>query len=258
MLGWGHNSRWVETRHCRPHRQTGQTEEGVRQLQTHLPDITPRESVRADDQESIRIPLWVKESVSRVPGRLPTGTGCHRPCLRPGLARQTATKTRQDRNFWLHVQLYQILPERQIDAGQVEGSHVDYQRSKYGRSSEIRDSPHVGQHYGPRRGHNSEGKGSVDHVHRRLGDMDGHLHQTSPHKLLVCETQHKTVLGSSGRGGPFYASKWIRSLFPENCVRSIPHQHLSEHGGAHKGERAEHLCIERSQVPGCTLHSLGE
>ena len=45
--------------------------------------------------------------------------------------------------------------------------------------------------------------------------------------------------------------------FPENGVRPIPHQHLSEHGGAHQGERAEHLCIERSQVPGCTLHSLG-
>ena len=44
MLGWGHNSRWVETRHCRPHPpQTRQTEEGSRQLQTHLPDIPPRE-----------------------------------------------------------------------------------------------------------------------------------------------------------------------------------------------------------------------
>ena len=40
-------------------------------------------------------------------------------------------------------------------------------------------------------------------------------------------------------------------------VRPIPHQHLSEHRGAHQGEQAEHLCIERSQVPGCTLHSLG-
>ena len=40
-------------------------------------------------------------------------------------------------------------------------------------------------------------------------------------------------------------------------MRPIPHQHLSEHGGGHQGERAEHLCIERSQVPGCTLHSLG-
>ena len=69
--------------------------------------------------------------------------------------------------------------------------------------------------------------------------------------------QHETVPGSCGRGGPPYASKWIRSLFPENCVPPIPHQHLSEHGGAHQGERAEHLCIERSQVPGCTLHSLG-
>ena len=45
MLGWGHNSRGVETRHCRPHPQTRQTEEGARQLQTHLPDIPPRESV---------------------------------------------------------------------------------------------------------------------------------------------------------------------------------------------------------------------
>ena len=87
--------------------------------------------------------------------------------------------------------------------------------------------------------------------------MDGHPHQTSPHKQLVGETKHETVPGSCGRGGPLYASKWIRSLFPENGVRPIPHQHLSEHGGAHQGERAEHLCIERSQVPGCTLHSLG-
>ena len=89
------------------------------------------------------------------------------------------------------------------------------------------------------------------------GDMDGHPHQTSPHKQLVGETKHEIVPGSCGRGGPLYASKWIRSLFPENGVRPIPHQHLSEHGGAHQGERAEHLCIERSQVPGCTLHSLG-
>ena len=61
MLGWGHNSRWVETRHCRPHPQTRQTEEGARQLQTHLPDIPPRESVQAGDQEPTRIPLWVKK-----------------------------------------------------------------------------------------------------------------------------------------------------------------------------------------------------
>ena len=33
---------------------------------------------------------------------------------------------------------------------------------------------------------------SADHVRRRPGDMDGHPHQTSPHKQLVCETQHKT------------------------------------------------------------------
>ena len=57
MLGWGHNSRGVETRHCRPHPQTRQTEEGARQLQTHLPDIPPRESVRTGDQEPTRIPL---------------------------------------------------------------------------------------------------------------------------------------------------------------------------------------------------------
>ena len=168
MLGWGHNSRGVETRHCRPHPQTRQTEEGARQLQTHLPDIPPRESVRTGDQEQTRILLWVQESVPRVPGRFPTGTGCHRPpgetgwarregnreekgptdvllwhlpCLRPGLACQAATETQQDRNFWQHVQLHQILPERQIDAGQVEGSHVDHQRSKYGRSSGICDRP---------------------------------------------------------------------------------------------------------------------
>ena len=168
MLGWGHNFRGVETRHCRPHPQTRQTEEGARQLQTHLPDIPPRESVRTGDQEQTRIPLWVKESVSRVPGRLPTGTGCHRPpgetgwarregnreekgptdvflwhlpCLRPAMARQAATETRQDRNFWQHVQLHQILPDRQIDAGQMEGSHIDHQRSKYGRSSGISDPP---------------------------------------------------------------------------------------------------------------------
>ena len=142
-----------------------------------------------------------------MPGRLPTGTGCHRPpaetgwarregnreekgptdvllwhlpCVRPGLARQAATETRQDRNFWQHIQLHQILPERQIDAGQVEGSHVDHQRSKYGRSSGICDRPPVVRHHGPRRGHGSEGKGSADHVRRRLGDMDGHPHQTSP------------------------------------------------------------------------------
>ena len=284
MLGWGHNSRGVETRHCRPHPQTRQTEEGARQLQTHLPDIPPRESVRTGDQEQTRILLWIQESVPRVPGRFPTGTGCHRPpgetgwarregnreekgptdvllwhlpCLRPGLACQAATETQQDRNFWQHVQLHQILPERQIDAGQVEGSHVDHQRSKYGRSSGICDRPPVVQHHGPRRGHGSERKGSADHVRRRPGDMDGHPLQTSPHKQLVGETKHETVPGSCGRGGPLYASKWIRSLFPENCVPPIPHQHLSEHGGAHQGERAEHLCIERSQVPWCTLHSLG-
>ena len=57
MLGWGHNTRGVETRHCRPHPQTRQTEEGARQLQTHLPDIPPRENVRAGDQEPTRIPL---------------------------------------------------------------------------------------------------------------------------------------------------------------------------------------------------------
>ena len=168
MLGWGHNSRGVETRHCRPHPQTRQTEEGARQLQTHLPDIPPREGVRTGDQEPTRIPLWVKENVPRVPGRFSTGTGCHRPpgetgwarregnreekgptvvllwhlpCLRPGLACQAATETRQDRNFWQHVQLHQILPERQIDTGQMEVSHVDHQRSKYGRSSGICDRP---------------------------------------------------------------------------------------------------------------------
>ena len=127
----------------------------------------------------------------------------------------------------------------------------------YGRSSGISDRPPVVQHHGPRRGHGSEGKGSADHVRRRLGDKDGHPHQTSPHKQLVCETKHETIPGRCGRGGPLYASKWIRSLFLENGVRPIPHQHLSEHGGAHQGERAEHLCVERSQVPGCTLHSLG-
>ena len=115
-------------------------------------------------------------------------------------------------------------------------------------------APSVVQHHGPRRGHSSEGKGSADHVRRRLGDMDGHPHQTSPHKLLVCEKQHETVPGGCGRGGLLYASKWI--LFPDNGVRPIPHQHLSEHGGAYQGERTEHLCIERSQVPRCTLHSL--
>ena len=110
----------------------------------------------------------------------------------------------------------------------------------------ICDRPPVVQHHIPRRGHGSERKGSADHVRRRPGDMDGHPHQTSPHKQLVGETKHETVPGSCGRGGPLYASKWIRSLFPENGVRPIPHQHLSEHGGAHQGERAEHLCIERS------------
>ena len=135
-------------------------------------------------------------------------------------------------------------------------SHVNHQRSKYGRSSRISDRPPVVQYHGPRRGHSSEGKSSADHIRWRLGDMDGHPHQTSPHKLLVCDTQHETVPGSCGRGGPLYASKWIRSLFPENGVHPIPHQHLSEHGGAHQDEWAEHLCIERSQVPGCTLHSL--
>ena len=44
---------------------------------------------------------------------------------------------------------------------------------------------------------------------------------------------------------------------PRKRCSSIPHQHLSEHGGAHQGERAEHLCIERSQVPKCTFHPLG-
>ena len=156
----------------------------------------------------------------------------HLPCLRPGLARQAATETRQDRNFWQHVQLHQILPERQINAGQVEGSHVDHQGSKYGRSSGISDRPPVVQHHGPRRGHGSEGKGSADHVRRRLGDMDGHPHQTSPHKQLVCETKHETIPGSCGRGGPLYASKWIRSLFPENGVRPF-HTNTSQNTEVH-------------------------
>ena len=75
-------------------------------------------------------------------------------------------------------------------------SHVNHQRSKYGRSSRISDRPPVVQHHGPRRGHSSEGKSSADHIRWRLGDMDGHPHQTSPHKLLVCDTQHETVPGS--------------------------------------------------------------
>ena len=50
-------TRGVETRHCRPHPQTWQTEEGARQLQTRLPDIPPMESVRTGDQEPTRIPL---------------------------------------------------------------------------------------------------------------------------------------------------------------------------------------------------------
>ena len=100
-------------------------------------------------------------------------------------------------------------------------------------------------------GHGSVGKGSADH------DLaiwtDSHIKRLHTNSLWV--KQHETVPGSCGRGGPLYASKWIRSLFSENDVRPIPHQHLSEHGGAHQGERAEHLCIERNQVPGCTLHS---
>ena len=147
-------------------------------------------------------------------------------------------------------------PKRQIDAGQVEGCHVDHQRSKYGRSSWISDRPplfNIMVH-----DVDTAVKGnSADHVRRRLGDMDGHPHQTSPHKQLVCETKHETIPGSCGRGGPLYARKWIRSLFPENGVRPIPHQHLSEHGGAHQGERVEHLCIKRSQVPKYTFHPLG-
>ena len=36
------------------------------------------------------------------------------------------------------------------------------------------------------------------------------------------------------------------------------HTNTSQNTEVHnQGERAEHLCIERSQVPGCTLHSLG-
>ena len=68
-----------------------------------------------------------------------------------------------------------------------------------------------------------------------LAIWTGHPLQTSPHKQLVGQTQHETVPGSCGRGGPLYPSKWIRSLFAENCVRPIPHQHLSEHGGAQSG-----------------------
>ena len=165
-------------------------------------------------------------------------------------------QTRQERNFWQHVQLHQILPERQIDAGQVEGSYVDHQRSKYGRSLGICDRPPpprppVVQHHGPRCGHGSVEKGSAGH------DLaiwtDSHIKRLHTNSSWV--KQHETVPGSCGRGGPLYASKWIRSLFSENGVRPIPHQHLSEHGGAHQGERAEHLRIERNQVPGCTLHS---
>ena len=92
MLGWGHNSRGVETRHCRPHPQTRQTEEGARQLQTHLPDIPPRESIRTGDQEQTRILLWVQESVPCVPGRFPTGTGCHRPPGETGWARREGNR----------------------------------------------------------------------------------------------------------------------------------------------------------------------
>ena len=80
--------------------------------------------------------------------------------------------------------------------------------------------------------------------------MDGHLHQTFPLNQPDCETQHEAFPGSCGRGDPCDAVKWIRPLFPENCVRPIAHQHLSERGGAHQSERATHLCIELRQVPG--------
>ena len=80
--------------------------------------------------------------------------------------------------------------------------------------------------------------------------MDGHLHQTFPLNQPDCETQHEAFPGSCGRGDPCDAVKWIRLLFPENCVRPIAHQHLSEHGGAHQRERADHPCFELRQVPG--------
>ena len=83
-----------------------------------------------------------------------------------------------------------------MDTGQVEGSHVGHQISKYGRFTRIGDRPPVVQHYGPRRGLSSERKGSADHVRRRLGDMDGHLHLTLPHSQPDCEGQHEAFPGS--------------------------------------------------------------
>ena len=279
MLGWGLNYRGVETRHCRPHPQTRQTEEGAWQLQTHLPDIPPREVYERVIKNRLEYHCESKKvfPVCQAGFRRGRGVTDHLVKLGEHVGRAIGRRkvlltcffniSRAYDQVW-HAKLLQklnkigisgnmynlrqILPERQIDAGQVEGSNVDHQRSKYGRSSGICDRPPVVQHHSPRRGHGSERKGSADHVRRRPGDMDGHPHQTSPHKQLVGEAKHETVPGSCGRGGPLYASKWIRSLFPQNGVRPIPHQHLSEHGGAHQGERAEHLCLERSQVPGCT------
>ena len=62
--------------------------------------------------------------------------------------------------------------------------------------------------------------------------MDGHSHQTSPHKQLVCETQHETVPGSCGPGCLLYTSKWIRSLFPETVF--VPfHTNTSQNTEVH-------------------------
>ena len=119
--------RGVETRRSRSHPQARQTQEGARQLTAHLPHFPSGKGVREGGGTPSRILLRVQESLPCMSGRLPTGAGCHGPSgkagrthregvrkeegplvllfrrfsnLGPGLARQAAAETPENRHFW--------------------------------------------------------------------------------------------------------------------------------------------------------------
>ena len=127
VLGWGRVPRGVETHRSRFHLQARRTQKGARQLPAHLPHFPSREGVREGCQAPTRVLLRVPESLSCMPGRLPTGAGCHGPSgkarrtlregdreeegpsvllfryfssLRPGLARQAAVENPENSYFW--------------------------------------------------------------------------------------------------------------------------------------------------------------
>ena len=127
VLGGRHSPLGVETRCSHSHPQARQTQEVARQLPTHLPHFPSGKGVREGDQTPSRMLLRVQESLPCVSGRLPTGAGCHGPSgkagrthregvreeegplvlifrrfssLGPGLARQAAAETPENRHFW--------------------------------------------------------------------------------------------------------------------------------------------------------------